>query len=65
MELQQREKSNDEAMHYLWGAFNPGMLTPDSQVFHDTHSTKSMGTEILLNILEDCLLWPQVLSLRT
>lgn len=62
---EEREKSNDEAMRYLWGAFNPGMLTPDSQVFHDTHSTKSMGTEILLNILEDCLLWPQVLPLRT
>lgn len=48
---EEKEESNDEAIHYLWGAFNPGMLTPDSQVFHDTHSTKFMVTGILLSIL--------------
>lgn len=39
--------------YYISGTFNPGMLTPDSQAFHDPHSMKFMTTGLLLNILED------------
>lgn len=49
---EEAEELNDEG-HYIWGTFNPGMLTPDSQDFPDPHSMKFMTAGLLLNILED------------
>lgn len=45
-------KSFTSEGHYISGTFNPGVLTPGSQLFHDPHS-KFMKTGLLLNILED------------
>lgn len=41
------------------------VLGSTTQIFHDTYFAISMRSEMLLNLLEDCLLWSQPLSLRT
>lgn len=48
--------------HLIW--VHP-VLGSTTQAFHDTYSAIFMRSEMLLNLLEDCSLRSQPLSLRT